>query len=183
VVEGLRRSGANVKVRRQEGDKSEIAIWASAWMGGPDGACNLGYFQAVCAEMPVPDVLTAANRARKEYRWVPYPYSGPTGELLVVSADARGLVMSNDAFLRWNEAAEQAGKLEQVEGLEGADAIIKQLTILCQDVGPAEFRLAGQLLHRLKVGDRWREDSSQPHTIRRELEPLARLEIKDQPGV
>jgi hypothetical protein len=55
--------------------------------------------------------------------------------------------------------------LEQVEGLEGADAIVKQLTILCQKVGYAEFRLAGQLLHRLKVGDRWREHTSQPHSF------------------
>ena len=45
-------------------------------------AYNLAYFKAVCAELPMPDVLAAANSARKEYRWVP-------NALMVVSADQR----------------------------------------------------------------------------------------------
>lgn len=51
----------------------------------------------------MPEVLAAANSARREYKWVP--------NQVVVSADRRELVMSDDTFLRWNQAARQVGRL------------------------------------------------------------------------
>ena len=103
VVNELRVSGSSVKVRKSENGQAEIAIWASTFMGAADVAYNLAYFKAVCQELPMPEVLAVAERERQAHRWQP--------NRVVISADVRGLVMSDQTFLRWNEAATSVGKL------------------------------------------------------------------------
>jgi hypothetical protein len=95
----VRQAKARTPALEEEGKK----LWASCFAGLGDVAYNLAYFRAVAADLPMPEVLAAANNARKEHKWVP--------NLVVVSADQRGLVMSDDTFLRWNQAAEQVGRL------------------------------------------------------------------------
>jgi hypothetical protein len=69
----------------------------------------------------MPEVLAAANNARKVYKWVPNT---------VVGADQRGLVMSDDTFLRWNQAAAQVSKLTIERGRkEGLLAMMRRLYV------------------------------------------------------
>jgi hypothetical protein len=70
VASELRVAGS-VKVRKSENGQSEIAIWASTFMGGADVAYNLAYFKAVCQELPTPEVLAVAERERQSHRWQP----------------------------------------------------------------------------------------------------------------
>jgi len=103
VVNELRVSGSIVKVRKSDNGQAEIAIWASTFMGKADVAYNMAYFKAVCQELPMLEVLAVAERERQAHRWQP--------NRVVVSADVRGLVMSDRSFLRWKEAAASVGKL------------------------------------------------------------------------
>ncbi len=75
-------------------------------------AYNVAYFQAVANGFTRNEVIAAAKEARDRARkpkWVSNPYS--TGKLIVVSADQWGLVISDNTFLRWKQAAEQVGQL------------------------------------------------------------------------
>jgi hypothetical protein len=72
-------------------------------MGAADVAYNMAYFKAVCQELPMPDVRAYAERQRQAHRWQP--------NRVAISADERGLIMSDRSFLRWNEAAASVGKL------------------------------------------------------------------------
>jgi hypothetical protein len=62
-----RRAKARTPALEEGGQK----LWASCFAGLGDVAYNLAYFRAVCAELPMPEVLAAANSARNEYKWVP----------------------------------------------------------------------------------------------------------------
>ena len=104
---------AQAKQRKQVEIEDNTKIWAGVWTGMGDVAYNLTYFQAVAAELPLPDVLQAAKKAkadaRKPVRWV-------ANELMVVSADERGVVLAGNTFLRWNQAAEQVRRIAVPHG-------------------------------------------------------------------
>jgi len=112
VVDELRSSGS-VKVRKSENGQSEIAIWASTYMGAADVAYNLAYFKAVCQELPMPGVLAVAERERQAHRRSP---AGWQPNRVMVSADAGGVYMADRSFLRWNEAAASVSKLVIPDG-------------------------------------------------------------------
>ncbi len=85
----------------------------------PDVAHNLAYFQTMASGFTRNEVIAAAEEARDRARkpkGVPNPYSGPTGELMEVSADQRGLVMSDNTFLRWKQPVQQVGRLSAQPG-------------------------------------------------------------------
>jgi hypothetical protein len=83
-------------------------------------AYNLAYFQAVASGFTRNEMIAATeeacDRARKP-KCVPNPYSGPTHELMVVSADERGLILADNTFLhlshlpRRSEALRMSGTL------------------------------------------------------------------------
>ena len=85
------RSTDKVKVRKTQNGQAEIAIWASTFMGGADVAYNRAYFKAVTMELPMSDVRANAERQRQAHRWQP--------NRVAVSADARGLIMSDRSLL------------------------------------------------------------------------------------
>ncbi len=97
---------AQAKQRKRVEIEDNTKIWAGVWTGMGDVAYNLTYFRAVAAELPLTDVLQAANKAKADARkrWV-------ANELMVVSADERGVILADNTFLRWNQAAQQVGRI------------------------------------------------------------------------
>ena len=100
---------AQARQRKRVEIEDGTKIWAGVWTGLGDVAYNRAYFQAVAAELPLPDVLQAAKQAKARKRWV-------ANELMVVSANERGVILADNTFLRWNQAARQVGRIAVPRG-------------------------------------------------------------------
>lgn len=89
-------------------------FWASAFTGMPDVAYNPAYFQAMANGFTRQEVQKAAEEARDRAS----PQRGPKGkpkwvanEYLVVGADERGVMLSDNTTMPWVQAAKVVGKL------------------------------------------------------------------------
>jgi hypothetical protein len=98
---------AQAKTRKPVVVENGQKIWAGTWTNAGDVAYNFAYFQAVANGFTRQEVQKAAEEARDRARkpkWVPNPF-------LVVSANDQGVVLTDNTFLRWNQAAKQVGQL------------------------------------------------------------------------
>jgi len=100
---------AQAKQRKPVEIEGDTKIWAGVWTGLGDVAYNRAYFQAVAAELSLSDVLQAARQAKARKRWI-------ANELMVVSADERGVTLADNTFLRWNQAARQVKRITVPRG-------------------------------------------------------------------
>jgi hypothetical protein len=103
---------AQAKQRRPVLVENGQKIWASAWTGMPDVAYNLAYFQAVTSGFTRQEVQKAAEEARdriKKLKWVPNPY-------LVIGANEKGVMLSDNTTMPWVQAAKVASKLSVEAG-------------------------------------------------------------------